>query len=102
MRAEKTQSDDVKDIHSNIYQSEIIDKQWLEEKIKMFNKWKSSAQCDYHIQKHYIESFSQEVKNKWVEVNINHVNFSIIFFWKSYKWSKHIADAQENIKQLWM
>jgi len=27
MRAEKTQSDDVKDIHSNIYQSEIIDKQ---------------------------------------------------------------------------
>ncbi len=26
----------------------------------------------------------------------------IIFFWRFYKRSKHIADAQENIKQLWM
>ncbi len=68
----------------------------------MLNKWKSSAQCDHHIQKHYIESSSQEVKNKWVEININHVNFSIIIFWKFYKKSKHITNVQENIKQLWM
>ena len=68
----------------------------------MLNKWKSSAQRNHHIRKHYIESSSQEVKNKWVEVNINYINFSIIFFWRFYKWSKHIADAQENIKQLWM
>ncbi len=63
-RAERTQSDDVKDIHKNIYQSEIADKQWLEEKTEMLNKWKSSSQRDHHIWKHYTESFSQEVKNK--------------------------------------
>ncbi len=102
MRTEKTQNDNIKDVHNDIYQSEIADRQWLEEKIEMLNKWKSFAQHDHHIQKHYIESSSQEVKNKWVKVNINHINFNIIFFWKSYKWSKHIADAQENIKQLWM
>ncbi len=68
----------------------------------MLNKWKSSAQRDHHIQKHYIESFSQEVKNKWVEVNINYINFNIIFFWRFYKRSKHIANTQKNIKQSWM
>ncbi len=50
------------------------------------------------ILNHLVKKF----KNKWVEININHVNFSIIFFWKSYKKSKHITNAQENIKQLWM
>ncbi len=77
MRAERTQSNDVKDVHKDIYQSEIIDKQWLEEKTEMLNKWKSSVQHDHHIRKHYIESSSQEVKNKWVKININHINFSI-------------------------
>ena len=95
MRTERTQSDDVEDIHSNIYQFEIIDRQWLEEKTETLNKWKLSTQRDHHIRKHYIESSSQEVKNKWVEVNINHINFSIIFFWRFYKWSKHIANAQK-------
>ncbi len=37
-RAKRTQSDDVEDIHRNIYQSEITDKQWLEEKTEMLNK----------------------------------------------------------------
>ncbi len=80
IKAEKTQSNDIKNIHKDIYQSEIIDKQWLEEKTETLNKWKSSAQYNHHIRKHYIESSSQEVKKKWVEVNINHINFSIIFF----------------------
>ncbi len=93
MKAEKAQSDDIEDVHNDICQFEIIDRQWLEKKTKMLNKWKSSAQHDYHIWKHYIESSSQEVKNKWVEININHINFNIIFFWRFYKWSKHIANA---------
>ncbi len=57
-RTERTQSDDIKDDHRDIYQSEITDKQWSEEKTETLNKWKLSAQHDYHIQKHYIESFN--------------------------------------------
>jgi len=38
MRARKTQDSDVKDIHRNIYQSEIIDEQRLEEKAEMLNE----------------------------------------------------------------
>jgi len=37
MKAEKTQSNNVKDIHRNIYQSEIADEQQLEEKAETFN-----------------------------------------------------------------
>ncbi len=55
-RTERTQDSDVKDIHRNIYQSEIADEQWLEEKAEMLNKWKSSAQHNHHIRKHYTES----------------------------------------------
>ncbi len=93
MKAEKTQSDDVEDVHRDIYQFEIADKQWLEEKTETLNKWKSSAQCNHHIWKHYIESSSQEVKNKWVKVNINYINFNIILFWRFYKKSKYIANT---------
>jgi len=38
MRAEKTKNSDVKDIHRNIYQSEIADEQQLEEKAEAFNE----------------------------------------------------------------
>jgi len=38
MKAERTQSDDIKDVHRNIYQSEIADKQSLEEKTETLNK----------------------------------------------------------------
>jgi len=38
MKAEKTQSSDVKNIHKDIYQSEIADEQQLEEKAETFNE----------------------------------------------------------------
>jgi len=38
MKAERTKDSDVKDIHRNIYQSEIADEQQLKEKAEMFNK----------------------------------------------------------------
>ncbi len=43
MRAERTQDSNIKNIHKNIYQSEIADEQQLEEKVKALNEWKSSA-----------------------------------------------------------
>ncbi len=65
----------------------------------MLNEWKSSAQRSHYIRKHYIESLDQEIKIKWIEVNVSHVIINIIFCWESYKWSKRFADTQENIKQ---
>ncbi len=65
----------------------------------MLNEWKSSAQRNYHIRKHYTESLDQEVKIKWIEINVNHVIVNVIFCWEFYRWSKHFADTQENIKQ---
>ena len=62
MKAERTQSSNVKDIHRNIYQSEITDEQWFKEKAEALNKWKSSAQRNHHIRKHYTESLDQEIK----------------------------------------
>jgi hypothetical protein len=38
MKAERTQSNDIKNIHKDIYQSEIIDEQRLEEKAETFNE----------------------------------------------------------------
>jgi len=38
MKAERTKDSDVKDIHRNIYQSEIADEQRFEEKTKTFNE----------------------------------------------------------------
>ncbi len=99
MRAERTQDSDIKNIHRNIYQFEIIDEQWLEEKAEMLNEWKSSAQRSHHIRKHYTESLDQEVKIKWIKVNVNYIVVNVIFCWESYKWSKHFANTQENIKQ---
>jgi len=80
MRTERTKDSDVKDIHKNIYQSEIADEQRLEKKAEMFNEWKSSAQRNHHIRKHYTESLDQEVKIKWIEVNINHIIVNVIFY----------------------
>ncbi len=99
MRAEKTQSSNVKDIHRNIYQSEITDEQWFKEKAEALNKWKSFAQRNHHIRKHYTESLDQEVKIKWIEVNINHIVINVIFCWEFYKWSKCFTNTQENTKQ---
>ena len=99
MKAERTQSNDIKNIHKDIYQSEIIDEQRLEEKAETFNEWKLFTQRSHHIRKHYTESLDQEVKIKWIEVNINHVVVNVIFCWESYKWSKRFANTQENIKQ---
>ncbi len=98
-KTERTKDSDVKNIHRNIYQSEIINEQQLEEKAETLNEWKSSAQRNHHIRKYYTESLDQEIKIKWIEVNINHVIVNVIFCWESYKWSKCFADTQENIKQ---
>jgi len=38
MRAERTQDSNIKNIHKNIYQSEIADEQQLEEKVKALNE----------------------------------------------------------------
>jgi len=38
MKTERTQSNDVKDIHRDIYQSEIADEQQLEEKAETLNE----------------------------------------------------------------
>ncbi len=65
----------------------------------MLNEWKSSAQRSHHIRKHYTESLDQEVKIKWIEININHIIINVIFYWEFYRWSKCFADIQENIKQ---
>ncbi len=65
----------------------------------MFNEWKLSIQHNYHIRKHYTESFDQEIKIKWIKVNINYIIVNIIFCWKSYKWSKCFTNTQKNIKQ---
>jgi len=65
----------------------------------VFNEWKSSAQHNYHIRKHHTESLDQEVKIKWIEINVNHIIVNVIFCWESYKWSKCFADTQENTKQ---
>ncbi len=64
MRAERTQDSNIKNIHKNIYQSEIADEQQLEEKVKALNEWKSSAQHSHYIRKHCNESLDQEVKIK--------------------------------------
>jgi len=64
MKAEKTQDSNIKNIHRNIYQSEITDEQQLEEKAKVFNERKLFAQRSCHIRKHYTESLNQEIKIK--------------------------------------
>ncbi len=99
IRAERTQSSNIKNIYKNIYQSEIADEQQLEKKAEMLNEWKSSAQRNHHIRKHYTELLDQEVKIKWIEVNVNHVIVNVIFCWEFYKWSKCFANIQKNIKQ---
>jgi len=38
MRAERTKDSNIKNIHRNIYQSEITDEQQLEKKAKMLNE----------------------------------------------------------------
>jgi len=38
MRTERTKDSNIKDIHRNIYQSEIVDEQQLEEKAEMLNE----------------------------------------------------------------
>jgi len=38
MKTERNQSSNIKDIHRNIYQSEIVDEQQLEEKAEMLNE----------------------------------------------------------------
>jgi len=38
MKTERTKNSNIKDIHRNIYQSEIADEQRLEEKSEMFNE----------------------------------------------------------------
>jgi len=38
MKTERTQDSNIKDIHKNIYQSEIVDEQQLEKKAKMLNE----------------------------------------------------------------
>ncbi len=68
----------------------------------MLNEWKSFAQRNHHIRKHYTELLDQEVKIKWIKVNVNHVVVNVIFYWESCKRSKHFADTQENIKQFEM
>ena len=78
MKTERTQDSNIKDIHKNIYQSEITDEQQLEEKAKMLNEWKLFAQHSCHIRKHYNESLDQEVKIKWIKVNVN-VIVNVIF-----------------------
>ncbi len=98
-KTEKTQDSNIKDIYKNIYQSEIANEQWLKEKTEMLNEWKSSAQHSHHIRKHYNKSLDQEVKIKWIEVNVSHIIINVIFYWESYKWSKCFADTQENTKQ---
>ncbi len=52
-KTERTQNSDIKDIYKNIYQFKIVDEQQLEEKAKMLNEWKLSAQHNHHIRKHY-------------------------------------------------
>ncbi len=60
------------------------------------------AQRNHHIRKHYTKSLDQEVKIKWIKINVSHIVINIIFCWEFYKWSKCFADTQENIKQFEM
>ncbi len=98
-KTERTQDSNIKNIHRNIYQSEIVDKQRLKEKAEMLNKWNSHAQRSHHIRKHYTKSLDSKVKIKWIKVNVNYIIVNVIFCWEFYKWSKCFADTQENIKE---